>query len=289
MAITETPKSLEMKEDKLPVVDTQPEQASQREVVLGEKTTYKSKNKVPQGTFTSGDNSHSKTVNEDLRKEPVTEKEKPALDDDRSGFDDNAAPVKFVPAPATAGVANTAVLDESDKKDVQAKNPELAQASEKPVAQSKYEAEDANVQMTERVVLESKAKRLKKTPAKEVENLAKSKKENATRTYKSVSTESKQDNSKEYVAQITYDGGEDALKKDLKKLLDENGISCRFEAMLYFKTVEQIERVEITKAYKLNVEEQKKLTETLLKLNHFGVSQGTMPPNGYSYKIVYKP
>jgi hypothetical protein len=88
--------------------------------------------------------------------------------------------------------------------------------------------------------------------------------------------------------EAAYDGGDQAIIRDLKKLLAEKKLDGKFDATVYVNENGKVEDADITNAYELKGNE-KILEEILMKLQGFKVVPHTQTPLRVSYKIRFRP
>jgi hypothetical protein len=86
-----------------------------------------------------------------------------------------------------------------------------------------------------------------------------------------------------------YKGGEEALLKDLKKLLSEKEINRKFDAQLFINSSEKVEQVKLTKTYRMKKNEEAAIKDVLKSLNQFSLSEPVAPGQLTVYSLNYRP
>lgn len=84
-----------------------------------------------------------------------------------------------------------------------------------------------------------------------------------------------------------YTGGEEALMKDLKALLEPKNLLFKFDATLFINEKKEVETAIFTEYSALNRSRQKEVLEVLKKLNKF--SSGGTAKTPLQYKLVFRP
>lgn len=202
--------------------------------------------------------------------EQQTKRKQPAINNEKAAAEDDAKPDAMAKARADA--------------------ERMAKEKAEAEAKAKSEAEYIAISSTQQERLAVEPKSIQNVPVQQTEIKQKAFKPNSGKQRKDESKPAtKASNGAGLPAELSYNGGAEALNKDIKKLLDSKGLKGKFDAVLYFNTPDAVNRVEIAKAFNFSPEEQKTLGELLKALNKFEISQGTTSQQGYTYKISYRP
>lgn len=89
-------------------------------------------------------------------------------------------------------------------------------------------------------------------------------------------------------AKCRYEGGNKQLKKDLKRLLEEEKIMKPFDALLSINTSAQVIKVTFTNASELNESEKKRVISVLKSLTKFTISGSLAEKQTVEFRIEFR-